>query len=289
MIAGPTPDANPSLSPSVAVPTPMVTIRHRGSGGQWPWPGTFLLRYGHTQLELGPHTYCYQAVGKGACVDGFDGDPPSIGSPEELFVFVPVPDVDELVVSQSVGDAGCASSVAAAATSLGNGWWLVRPRGAAKEYRVSLLASGSGAGDMVADVIWQTPSDQELPDPLAEIALIANHDGRPDSYGVELRVDGLPASPKRASATITVTAANGRSLTFDATERSIGCGPLGAVSWQGPADKGKQAAGLGDFPFTITVDLVLDGVSHHATATYPDDRASETDTALPLQFEPSLA
>jgi hypothetical protein len=180
------------------------------------------VRFAETDFTLSPFTYCYSGAG-GVCVDGFDSDPPSVGSPDELFVYVPVPGFDELTVSQSSGLDKCQTSINARTEALGGGWWVVRPRGSAGDYRVSIFASGNG-GDMVADLLWKTPSDQAMPKAASQIAVIADHDGRPDSYGVELSVDSLATSPVQASAAITVTAANGRSLSFEATNPRIGCG-----------------------------------------------------------------
>lgn len=275
-------------APGPDLPTPTATVNHGSSPGPQPWPGAFRVRFAETELTLSPFTYCYSGADGGSiCVDGFDSDPPSVGSPEELFVYVPVPGFDELTVSQSSGLDKCQTSINARTEALGGGWWVVRPRGLAGDYRVSIFASGNG-GDMVADLLWQTPSDQALPESTAQIAVIADHDGRPDSYGVELSVDGLATSPVQTSATITVTAANGRSLSFEATNPRIGCGPAGSVWWDGPADRGKQSAALGDFPFTVQVDLTLDGVTHSAIATFPDDLPDPASSFLPLQFDPPV-
>lgn len=272
----------PAPEPVPASPT--ATISHGNRNGPVATPPPFLVRYGETQLELAPFTYCYRS----GCVDGFDDAPVSIGSPEEIFVLVQVEDFDELVVTQAAGDDVCARTIPAEVESLGGGWWRVRPRGPAADYRLSIFASGDGAGDMVADLRWRNPSDQPMPEPDAGLTLIVDHDGRPDSYGLELYLTGLETTPDRASARITVTAANGRSLTFDATRATAGCEADGTVRWDGPADQAKRAAGLGDFPFTMRVEVVLDGVTHVATATYPDDQIKETESSLPLRFEPPL-
>jgi hypothetical protein len=267
----------------LADPTETIThgVPHNSSVEQ---PPPFRVRYGGTELHLLPFTYCY----KSGCVDGYDDDPPSIGSPAEIFVFVPVPGMDQLTVDQrgAGGDPCAGRTVAALVTSLGEGWYSVRPRGPADEYLVDIFASG--AGDMVASVRWTTPSDQPLPDPAARLALIADHDGRPDSYGLELAITNLAASPAQYSATITVTAGNGESMTFDATPADSTCVGEGTVLFSGPADKALAASRMGDFPFTMTVALVLDGVTHVATATYPDDEIEGSEPSVRLEFTPPL-
>lgn len=281
------PVAGPAGPPSASLPSPTATATHGAwsDGGGMEQPPPFQVRYGADVLELYAYTFCY----RNGCVDGIDDDPPSVGSPNEIFVRVPVEAFDDLVVSQSAdGDLCDGRRVEAEAEHLGDGWWRVSPRGPAGEYRVSLFARGDGAGDMVADVWWETPSDEPLPEAEASLALIADHDGEPDSYGLELMVTNLPTTPKEHSATITVTAANGASRTIDATPAAGACVGEGALYFDGPDGEAKQAADLGDFPFTTRVELMLDGVVHVATATYPDDEIEGYEPHVALRFTPPL-
>jgi hypothetical protein len=55
-----------------------------------------------------------------------------------------------------------------------------------------------------------------MPVPDARLAALADHDGGADSYGVELELSDLRATPRSARAEITVTAANGESMIFEA-------------------------------------------------------------------------
>jgi hypothetical protein len=241
------------------------------------------VRYDDTELVLYPHTYCW----KSGCVDGAATDPPDVGSPDELFVWVPLPEFTELTVGQREGGLTdyCGRSVEALVTPLGDGWWSVRPQGPAGAYTVSIFAGGNG--DMIGDVRWHTPADRALPEVEASLALIAERDGKPTSYGLELSIANLAASPTQYSATITVTAANGESLVIEATPGE-GCQAVGSLWFNGPADEAMQASALGDFPFTYEVELVLDGVTHVATATYPDDQTPGAEPAVALEFTPTL-
>ena len=127
----------------------------------------------------------------------------------------------------------------------------------------------------------------ELPRPTAGLALIADHDGRPDSYGIELMILNLEGTPREAVAEITVTAANGQSLTFEAT-RATGCYGEGGVYWDGPDDSGIEAAQLGPAPFAYRVALTLDGTEYMATATWPDDEIEGNEPSVALEFSPEL-
>jgi len=140
-----------------AVASPEVTITHGYTDdGQNLRPPPFLVLFGSTRLELAPFTYCFHSANSGVCADGFDDDPPPIGSPAQIVVFVPVSGMDQLSVTQTIGTGDC-GGLDARTRSLGGGWWSVQPSGPAATYRVSLFASGDGAGDMVADVLWSTP------------------------------------------------------------------------------------------------------------------------------------
>lgn len=157
------PPTTPTL-PS-PVPTAMATITHGDTeNGPSFRPPPFRVLYGSTELRLAPYTFCaFQPDGMGGCADGFDPDPPSIGSPGQIMVFVPVTGMTDLSVSQLIDKSGC--SVEAHVQRLAGGWWLVEPSGPRNTYRVSLFATGEGAGDMVADLLWATPEGEgpELP------------------------------------------------------------------------------------------------------------------------------
>ena len=114
-----------------------------------------------------------------------------------------------------------------------------------------------------------------------------DHDGRPDSYGIELELANLAATPIDATASITVQAADGDELTFDA-QRAPGCLAEGTVYCDGPDEDGLRAAALGDFPFTYEVEVVLDGTRHTATAAFPDDVIEGNEPSVALDFEPPL-
>ena len=72
-------------------------------------------------------------------------------------------------------------------------------------------------------------------------------------------LQNLAATPESAEARITVTAANGRALSFDATRAEQDCWPVGSVYFDGPDAQGKAAAELGGFPFRYDVTVTLDG------------------------------
>jgi hypothetical protein len=280
----------PSTTPSGPAPTATSTggVRHSEPVG----PPPFRVRYDRQELVLHPHTSCYDG-----CVDGVDSDPPDIGSPAEIQVYVPVEEFELSVYARELTspprpgeptfDATCGGrSFEMPVEDLGDGWYSVRASGPAAHYAIELFAQGGG--DMIGSLRWRTPAAGPMPAPSARLALIADNDGEPDSYGLELAVEDLAETPADVSAEIEVTAANGRSVTFAAVKSAGRCQSAGDLYFDRPDDLAKQAAGLGDFPFTTTVTLTLDGRTYVATAVYPDDEIEGNEPSVALEFVPEL-
>jgi len=162
----------------------------------------------------------------------------------------------------------------------------VRPAGPADTYDVTLF--GRGDGDLFVTFRWTTPQDGPMPVPDARLAVLADHDGEVGSYGVELELSDLRATlPRSARAEITVTAANGETLTFEAIPAK-GCLGEGSIYWNGPDRAGRQAARLGPAPFRYGVVVVLDGVRYAASAAWPADEIDGNEPSAELIFAPSL-
>jgi hypothetical protein len=163
---GQAPSATPGQAPenpAAALPAPTETITHGGTGSGRP--ASFVVRYDATELQLAPSSWCYTTDGVGTCADGFDDDPPSIGSPEEVLVFVPVPEFTSLTVTQFSGNPQSPDAVFVEAPpeDLGGGWWRLVPVGPAGDYWLELFAGGDGAGSMSASLRWTTTSDEPVP------------------------------------------------------------------------------------------------------------------------------
>ena len=261
-----------------ASPTP-----HEADPGPLPGPGSFRLTYAAGELRLPPYTFCFSH----GCVDGIDPSPQTVpGNTDEIRVEVPITDW-RLIATFVQHGSRCGRHQTVEPVSAADGSFILRPVGHAGRYDVDLFASGPG-GDMVATFAWVTPVDGELATPTARLAVIADHDGRPDSYGIELAVDNLAETPDRSSAHLTVTAANGKALDFDAVPSGQRCLPEGSIYFDGPDAAGKRAAALGPAPFTYEVALVLDGTVHRATASYPEDVIDGNEPSVALSFSPAL-
>ncbi|WP_418057736.1 hypothetical protein [Pimelobacter simplex] len=283
---------SPTATPPAAAATATTTAGPTRGPTGIKAPPPFRVRYDDRELALHPDTYCVT----GGCVDGVIADPPEVGSPAELLIHVPVArfrlqpaGLTEVTSAGRAGRSGrfegCRGRVLAAPVEdLGGGWYRLRPFGPAGTYDVSLFASGRG--DMAGTLRWTMPQAGPMPTPAARLALIADHDGQPDSYGLELSVTGLAASPRQATAEIEVRAGNGRGTTITARRSRGSC--VGDLGFDGPDAPARAASRLGGFPFTMRVMLTLDGVRHVATAVYPDDEIDDNEPYVALEFTPAL-
>lgn len=254
---------------------------HRG-GPDLDAPPPVTIEFSGESIELEPWTYCY---GNG-CADGAPPEnPPDVGRPDEVIIDYPLPGWS---FNASFTPAGrdCAREFPATLEQVDDGRFVLRPAGYRDTYDVTLF--GRGDGDLFVTFRWTTPSQGPLPTPEARLAVLADHDGEVDSYGVELALTHLAESPKDASATITVRAVNGEEVTFQAKRARGGCQQEGTLYWDGPDDQGLAAAQLPGERFTYEVEVQLDGERYAATATWPDDVIEGNEPSVHLDFEPDL-
>lgn len=245
---------------------------------------------GDRSIELDAFTYCYTNV----CADGMPPDPlEDIGESGEVHVDFALPDwTFEATLRPTGQDCGREEHVELAPD--GDGGHTLLPAGPAGAYDVTL--SGWGNGDAFYAFRWTTTGDGPVAPPTARLALLADHDGAVDSYGIELVLDHLATTPAAATASVTLRAADGREHTFAVPgEPDLGC-PDGRVSWFGAPAVGLDAlAAVGGTGrpvepemFTFDVLVTLDGVEHRATATWPDDVIVGNEPSVALDFSPAL-
>ena len=259
-----TPSVDPIAPPGLEAPPPVTVRFFDGSVALQAW------------------TYCYGT----ACVDGSPpAEPPDVGNPEEVVIEFPLAGWSVTAYFRPAANE-CGRTQEVPVEAAGDGRFVLRPAGHAATYDVTLF--GRGDGDLFATFRWTTPIDGPLPTPEARLAVLADHDGRPDSYGVELEVTNLARTPREASARITVQAEDGDAVTFNAKRSQTRCLPEGTVYWDGPDEKGLAAAALGEGTFTYRVELLLDGRRYVATANWPADEIPGNEPSVPLHFTPSL-
>jgi hypothetical protein len=245
-------------------------------------PPAVTLRFEDRSVRLAPHTFSWH----GRSVDGPAPIPlPDVGDTAEIAVQFPAPGWSFTATFSPAG-ARCGRMQTVPLERRYDGDFVLRPAGNAGVYDVTLW--GHGGGTVAAAFRWTTPARGPLPVPEARVALLSDHDGRTDSYGVELVIVNLARTPRRATATISVRASNGRSLRFDATLGRSACRPEGSVFFDGPTEKGTPAAALGPRPFTYEVVLALDGARYTAVAKWPHDVIDGNEPSVALRFEPAL-
>lgn len=277
----------PSVGPTVEPESPAPTETALGDGqhngpGHFNRPPPVTVSGGGKTLELKPWTFCY----RGACVDGMSPrDPLDVGGTGSVAVEFPL---DGWTFSASFRTVGrdCPRIQRVTVEQTGAHTHVLEPAGRAGTYDVTLFGRGNG-GDLFVSFRWTTPHDGPMPVPAAVLGVLADHDGEVDSYGVEFGLSGLATSPTSVTAQVTVTAANGQSLTFKPV-REMGCIGEGEVWWNGPESAGLQAADLGPAPFTYEVTVLLDGVRYAATAIWPNDQIEGNEPSVSLEFSPPL-
>lgn len=278
----PTADVDPASTPTPSESSPAEDEEVSTRPGDLDSPPPVTIKAGDRITELSAWSYCYN----NGCVSGAPpDDPPSIGSPQEVVVNFP----DEewsFTATFTPADDECGRQQQVRLERTPEGEFLLHPAGHAGAYDVTLF--GRGDGSLSVTFRWFTPADGPLPEPEGRAAIITDQSGHPYSYGVEVELVNLAETPDQASATVTVEAADGDSITFEA-ERAIGrCLPDGTAYWEGPDAKGTEAADLGSAPFDYTIDFVLDGSRYVGTGTWPADEIRGNEPSISLEFSPQF-
>jgi hypothetical protein len=279
------PAALPTEVSPASTPSPSEPSRNHGTEtntGRKGAPPPVTVSSQEHRIDLSAWSYCYG----NRCASGSPpANPRSIGSPDEVFVDFPLADWSFTATFSPSGEE-CGRHQRVRLRPNGDGRFVLEPAGPADAYDVTLF--GRGEGSLSVTFRWSTPSDGPLPEPQARAAIITDQNGRPYSYGVELELKNLAETPAGASATITVKAANGNSVTFDAERATESCWPEGTVYWDGPDAKGVEAAKLGDAPFNYEVIVTLDGRRYVGRGSWPADEIRGNEPSVALEFTPPL-
>lgn len=296
---GPAASAAESSSPTpteIASPGTPTTAPHFGKGATGKVPN-LILQLADREVALRAWTACW---GNG-CYDGSPdliGGLEDVGSPNQVIAWSPVADMEwevtfrELPPRSETGSSvkrrvlECARSISYSAKPYDGHHVTLEPAGLAGRYEVSVFGRAPSGGDVVYSFDWTTPANGVAPAPAGGVAaVLANHDGALDSYGVEVSISNLGSHPKKASATITVTSSTGESATFEPRGTNE-CYDKGWLFFR--LRDGSAATLIGPGPFTYTVDLVLDGKHYTGTGRYPDDIQKDNEPNVTLNWDPPL-
>jgi hypothetical protein len=277
-------EVRPAKDPPTTVAAPPVT--------QAPPP--IVVRGGGRELRLEPWSYCWSGAGSGVCADGHPpGAPPDAGNAEELEVAFAAPGFRFVATAEQHG-VRCGRSQTVSLPAVGPTTHRLAPIGPAGDYVITLAGRSTETavhkGDVITTFRSHTPRAGANEPPAATASILA---GRPPdvlSFGVEVGVRDLRATPGpgRARASVVVTSADGAALTIDLERRTVDCAPEGSVSFGAPKALGERAARLGPSPFRYDLTLVLDSATYRGTATWPDDVDPACSPCTPLRFTPSL-
>lgn len=238
------------------------------------------------QQSLSPWTICYA----NGCADGGPSDtPPTVGDPAALDFAFDLPGwTFEATFREHGTRDGCGRQVTVPVETTGERTFRVAPAGPAGDWDVDLFGRGPTGGDAVTTVRWRTPVDGTFPDAATgQAAVLADHDGTLDSYGVELFVSDLDRAYDDASAEITVSSSDGASVVLP-LGRPERCWVEGGLSFRASDRLGRRATTLGSGPFDYTVRLTLAGTTYVGRATWPDDTSEDIVPAVPLSWQPAL-
>ena len=240
------------------------------------------VRGGDTVLDLEAWTACW---GNGCYDGGPPVNPEDIGNPDEIIVEFPEEGWEFSATFTPVG-AECGRRQTEPLEPIDATSHRLVPIGLAGVYDVTLFGRGPG-GDLFVTLRWTTPADGIMPVPAATASILADHDGQIDSYGVEVPVWNLAATPESASGQVTVTSLEGNTHTFDLTREDLGCSE-GSIYFTASLDEGLTAASLGTPPFTYELTLGLDEETYVGTGAWPDEVDPECAPCVPLTFTPPL-
>lgn len=250
-----------------------------------PTPVVLRLPGGRTH-DLEPWTWC---LGNG-CADGAPPTRPfSVGSPDHVDFTFAIPDFDFTAsFRRPTKDAleTWGRQVEARVEKIGEHTFRVWPAGPAGTWHVDL--SGWGDGDVFTTFAWTTTTTGTLPtEATGTVAVLADHDGELDSYGVELFLDDLDPAAPEASARVEVTSDNGRSVTLDLGDPGRSHQP-GTLSWIGGERLGQRAVALGGRSFSYVVTVELDGRTYTGRGRWPEQTNDEITPHVPLAWSPPL-
>ncbi len=254
-------------------------------------PPPLTIRSDSGRIDVTSHAFCWSpAVDDGTTRRGVCGHPtpptelPDIGTADEIAVTAPW--ASDVTASTTSPGQQCSRNFPVPVDRQTDGTFRLRAAGYPRPSDVHLSAKGPN-GSAQYMFRWTTTVRGPLPRPTARTAVITRFPGPPTFGGVELAIDHLARTPTEATAAITVTDADGHATTLHPARATDTCRADGALYWSGglPDENPRPA---GPAPFRYDVTLILDGVTHTATATWPDDQVVGFEPNVALHFQPPL-
>ena len=278
--SSPSSPGSPTESPESFVPDDYQAPPGNGSG---PPPVQLLLESG--TIDVRPFTACYPSH----CYEGVpEEDPDSVGSPG----FVEFGFAGPRWSFEATFDDGaepCPRQITVPVERTGPETFRLPPAGNPGAQAVTLFGVGPNDAYVFATFGWTTPVRGTMPTPDAKAALVRGAKGGLQVDPLELTITDLAATPRRASAEVTVVAANGRSTTVTPTRVDrTECVAAGSVGFAGTQAESTRVLELGPAPYTYQVRLTLDGATFTGTGQWPQDERPAERPYVDLAFTPPL-
>lgn len=237
------------------------------------------------RVRLNPWAACYYT----ACYDGAPRRPyEDVGRRDSVAFSFPETGWEFTATFKEPGDLGCHRYITVPVRQTSERTWEIDPAGPAGSWEVNLSGRSDDGADVITTFAWTTPVAGTMPGPATgSAAVLSDHDGEIDGYGVEVGVRDLAEQPRRASASVTVTSADGRSATITPRLQRP-CYDEGALWFTAPEEEGRRATELGSGPFTYTVKLELDGTTYTGRGEWPTGETEEIAPHVPLTWTPEL-
>jgi len=281
----------PSSSPPVS-PAPSVDQAIPDTPPEWDdakAPPVVLWLDGREE-RLEPWTSCYWAPdGRGACIDGMPVPPfADVGQRDTVEFRFPLPGWTFQATFTPLSENVCERSITVDVRPTGTYVFEVPLAGAPGDYQVDLFGRAPEGGDVIMSFRWSTSERGRIPTPRGYAGVIGGNREETHVYAPEIGLQDIADLAERPTATITVTAANGRSTTLPGLRATQPCWKRGSVFFRGADADSAGVLALGPAPYTYTVDLVLDGTTYTGTGTWPADEERGNEPYVTLDFSPAL-
>ena len=252
-------------------------------------PPPVVLHLDDRKERLAPWTSCYLSPeGQASCRDGMPTPPfVDVGSRNSVPFAFPLQEWTFQASFTPLADSRCERSITVDAIKTGRYTFEVPLAGPPGEYQVDLFGRGP-EGDVITTFSWATRERGTIPPPTGYLGVVGGDKEELVFYWPELGLQDIADLSERPSAVVTVTAANGESLTMPRLLADPSCFSEGHVWFRGPESASAGVGDLGPPPYHYTVDLVLDGTRYKGTGLWPRDEQFGNEPYVTLQFSPPL-
>lgn len=251
-------------------------------------PPDVVIDHGDVELSLQPWTTCWSTGDNGYCADGMPPQPlPELGQVgSDVLISFPLEGWTFHASQQDPSDP-CSEVIRSQLEPVDEGTWRLSPAGPASRYQVDVWGDGP-EGDVIVSFAMTTTKDGPLPAPQAFADVFHPRDGQPVVYSeFEVDVAHLASAPEQASATLVVTASDGRDTTFRLRQRDRRCQPRNSVNLHAPAPGDDVVSAVGPPPYELHFSLELDKSRYVAVASWPQDYRRR-DSTIRLDLKPAL-